>query len=476
VTVASASARPDQRTLVDKLWDAHVVAHLGDGLDLVHVDRHLLHDLSGAAALGALRGRGLHTRNPELAFATPDHGVSTAPGRDETTSPIGARLVPALRAGCRAEGIRLFDLADPEQGIVHVVGPELGLTLPGASIVCGDSHTCTHGGLGALAWGIGSSEIVHVLATQTLIEERPRTLRIDCRGALAEGVEAKDLVLHAIGRLGADAGSGFAVEYAGPAVTALGVEGRMTLCNLAVELGAKIGLVAPDDTTFEYLEGRPYAPREADWERALAHWRTLRSDPDATFDRDVPLDAGDVAPQITWGTSPEHTMPVDGRVPDPRDAPNSSARDAWSDALAYMDLQPGDRVAGLPIARVFIGSCANGRLSDLEAAARVARGRRVAAGVEAWVVPGSRAVMREAEARGLAALFVEAGFQWREPGCSVCSATNGELVAPGARCVSTTNRNFVGRQGPGARTHLASPAMAAAAAVAGRITDVRRLA
>jgi 3-isopropylmalate/(R)-2-methylmalate dehydratase large subunit len=382
---------------------------------------------------------------------------------------------PRWRARTSAEGIRLFDIDDAEQGIVHVIGPELGLTLPGATVLCGDSHTCTHGGLGALAWGIGSSELTHVLATQTIVEERPKPMRVCFEGRLGAGVEPKDLALHLIGELGADAGSGCAIEFAGSAVRALSVEGRLTLCNLSIELGAKIGIIAPDETVFSYLAGRPYAPKGRRWQEALASFRTLASDEGARFEREVAVDADRIAPQVTWGTSPAHTIPVDGAVPDPERAPNESARAASREALAYMGLSPGQRLEGLPVQRVFIGSCANGRLGDLEAAARIARGRRVAPGVTAWVVPGSRAVKREAEARGLDRAFREAGFDWREPGCSMCSATNGELVGPGERCVSTTNRNFVGRQGPAARTHLTGSAMAAAAAVAGCITDARKL-
>jgi len=461
------------RTLVDKIWDDHVVAELGSGLDLVHVDRHLLHDLSGPAGLGALRGMERRVRNPELTFATPDHGVSTEPGRDDETSPVGARLLPALRRGCESEGIRLYDIDAPEQGIVHVVGPEQGLTLPGTTLLCGDSHTCTHGGLGAMAWGIGTSELTHVLATQTVIESRPKRMRILCEGRLADGVEAKDLVLALISRLGAGAGSGYAIEYAGPAVRVLSVEGRMTLCNLSIEMGAKIGLVAPDDTTFEYLVDRPMAPKGANWGRALAQWRTLPGDDDAVFDREETIDASAVQPQVTWGTSPAHSIAVDGRIPNLADAPDLHTRQAWEAALAYMDLKPGMQLAGLPIDRVFIGSCTNSRIGDLRNAAAVVRGRRVAPHVIAWVVPGSRVVKSQAEAEGLDVVFRDAGFEWREPGCSMCSATNGETVEPGKRCVSTSNRNFVGRQGPGARTHLCGPALAAAAAVAGQITDLR---
>jgi len=461
------------RTLVQKLWDAHVIAELGEGLCLLHVDRHLIHDLSGPASLGALRRRGLGVRNPELTFATPDHAVSTASDRHDQSGEASAKLVPLLRKRCAAENIKLFDIDDPAQGIVHVVGPELGLTLPGATVVCGDSHTCTHGGLGALAWGIGSSELTHVLATQTIVEERPKTLRVRVDGVRGAYVEAKDVILHLIAVLGADAGSGFALEYAGSCVRAMSVEERMTLCNLSIELGAKIGIVAPDESVFSYLAGREYAPKGRLWEQALAYFRTLASDDDARFDREFVLHAASVAPQVTWGTSPAHSMAVDAQVPDPAQAQSASARAAWHEALAYMDLSPGQRLLGLPIQQVFIGSCANGRLSDLQLAARVVQGRKVSKGVSAWVVPGSQSVKRQAEALGLDQVFTSAGFDWRQPGCSMCSATNGEFVAPGQRCVSTTNRNFVGRQGPGARTHLCGVAMAAAAAITGVITDVR---
>lgn len=466
---------PEPRTLLDRLWDAHRVGSFAGELDLLFVDRHLLHDLSGPPSLAALKRRGLRLRRPDLTFAMPDHGVSTAPERDEATSPIGARTVPALREQCREHGVRLFDLADPEQGIVHVVGPELGLTLPGTSVLCGDSHTCTHGALGALAWGIGTSEITHVLATQTIVEARPKRLRFTIEGALAPDVDAKDLVLALIGRFGAAAGSGHAIEYAGPAVRALSVEARMTLCNLSIEMGAKIGLVAPDDAVFEWVAGRPFAPDGDALERAIAQWRALASDDDARFDREEHLDARSLRPQITWGTSPAHTIAIDGRVPRPADAPDASTRAAWDDALRYMGLEPGTPIAGVPIDRVFIGSCSNGRIEDLRAAAAVARGRRVARDVAAWVVPGSARVRRQAEAEGLDRTFRDAGFEWRQPGCSVCSASNGELVAPGQRSVSTSNRNFVGRQGPGSRTHLAGPRLAAACAIAGRIVDPREL-
>ncbi len=462
------------RTLLDKIWDAHVVADLGDGWSLIHVDRHMLHDLSGPPALMDLRRRELPVRNPELTFATPDHIVSSEPGRTDDTFPAGARLVAGLRVLTTAAGIRLFDLGSEGQGIVHVIAPELGLTLPGATQICGDSHTCTNGGLGALGFGVGTSESAHALATQTLRLRKPRNMRVRVEGALGVGVTAKDLALHLLRTLGTTAGVEHNIEFAGSTVRALAVEERLTLCNLAVEMGARSALIAPDETVFAYLRGRRFAPAGAAFDAAVAYWRTLASDEDAAFDRDIAIDAAAVVPTISWGTSPDQSMPVDGFIPYPEDA-GSDASDGVSAALDYMGLIPGEPIVGQPVDWVFIGSCANSRISDLRAAARVVEGRSVAPGVQAWVVPGSMAVRREAEAEGLDRLFTDAGFQWREPGCSMCVAANGEQVPPGARSMSTSNRNFVGRQGPRARTHLASPAMAAAAAVTGRITDVRTL-
>lgn len=464
------------RSLFDKLWDAHVIRELGDGWALLHIDRHLLHDLSGPPALSDLGSRGLAVHDPGLVFATPDHAVSSQPRRVATTFPLGGRLHASLKALTAAMGVPMFDLGEPGQGIVHVMGPEMGIVLPGLTVICGDSHTCTNGGLGAMAFGVGSSESAHALATQTLRQQKPRRMRIRCEGSLAPGVTAKDLALHLVGRLGAAAGVGYAIEFAGPAVEALDVEGRLTLCNLSVELGARFGMVAPDETTIEWLRGRPYAPQGEDFEHAAAHWRTLTSDADARFDREEVINATAVAPTITWGTSPEHAMAIDGTIPDPAAAGSGAERDAWGSALDYMGLLANAPIAGTPVDWVFIGSCANSRLADLRAAAEVARGRRVADGVRAWVVPGSEIVKRSAEAEGLDRVFTAAGFEWREPGCSMCVAANGEQVPPQQRSVSTSNRNFVGRQGPGARTHLASPAMAAAAAITGRITDVRHLA
>ncbi len=458
-------------TLFDKLWDSHVVRELGDGWALLHIDRHLLHEMSGGPALVQLERMGLAPRNPELTFATTDHVLSSAPGRTLDTHAAGAALCRSLASHCAVHGIRHFAPGTREQGIVHVIGPELGLSLPGLSIVCGDSHTCTHGGLGALAFGIGSTEVAHVLATQTLMQRKPKSMRLRIDGEPAFGVTPKDLILAAIARFGAAVGSDHAIEYAGTAVDAMDIEGRLTLCNLSVEMGAKFGFVAPDARTLAYVEGRPFAPHGAEFEQAAAHWASLCSDAGARFDRELQLTAGDVAPTVTWGTSPEHALPIDGRIPEPaQDATNAAA---WQAALDYMGLRGGAPIAGTPIDFVFIGSCTNSRLSDLRSAAAVVRGRRVAAGVRVWVVPGSMNVRAAAEAEGLDRIFIDAGCEWREPGCSLCVAANGERVPPGARAISTSNRNFVGRQGPGARTHLASPAMAAAAAIAGAIVDVR---
>ena len=461
-------------TMFDKLWDAHVVARLGGDNVLLHIDRHLMHDLGGAVGFTELGKKGYRLRNRELTFATPDHAVSTAPGRDGDTNPKGAALVRGLRRHAAKLGVRMFDLGQIGQGIVHVMGPELGLTLPGLTIVCGDSHTCTHGGVGALAFGIGTSEVVHVLATQTLVQKKPKRLRVRFEGTQGAGVTPKDLVLYLIGRHGAAGGSGFAVEYAGATIRAMSIEGRMTVCNLSIEFGAKIGMVAADETTFAYVQGRDFAPKGRLWDHALAHWRNLPSDADAAFDREIVIDAAAVAPQITWGTSPENTIAIDARIPDPAAEGDPARRKGMEAALAYMGLEPGRPIAGTPVDWVFIGSCTNSRLPDLRAAAAVIKGRKVAAGVHAWVVPGSEQVKRDAEAEGLDRAFRAAGFEWREPGCALCAAANGEAVPPGQRSVSTSNRNFVGRQGPGARTHLASPAMAAAAALAGKIVDVRK--
>lgn len=464
------------KTLFENLWDSHVVRSLGENLDLLHVDRLLIHDLSGSRALTDLNERGLSVRNPELCLSMPDHSVSSLPGRTLASSPNGVRLGEALRDMSAAAGIPHYGIDHPNQGIVHIVGPETGFTLPGSLLVCGDSHTSTHGAMGALAWGIGSSELVHVLATQTIRQRRPGTMRITVDGELGDGVDAKDVILHIIGALGVAAGTGNAIEYAGTTIGAMSIEERLTICNLSIEFGARMGMVAPDDTTYAYLKGLPLAPQDDAWDRAETYWRSLPTDDDAVFDREETFRAEDIAPQITWGTSPGQTLPVNGIIPSPGSFVEAEMQYNAETALDYMGLQAGKTIAGTKVDRVFIGSCTNSRLIDLRRAAEVARGRRVAANVTAWVVPGSVQVKREAEAEGLHNIFLAAGFEWREPGCSQCVATNGEVVAPGERCVSTSNRNFVGRQGPKARTHLAGPAMAAAAAIAGEITDVRALA
>ncbi len=468
-------SHPSPQTLFDKIWAQHVVTQRDDGQSLLYVDRHLVQDGS-APAFEMLRQRGLPVRVPERAFATPDHYVPT--GSRELTSiadPEKRAMAQALEDDCASAGIRFFGLEDERQGIVHVVGPEQGLSLPGMLIVCGDSHTSTHGAMGALAFGIGASEVAHVLATQTLWQRKPRTLRVTVEGRLGAGVTAKDIILAVIGKLGTAGATGHVIEYAGEAIRALSMEARMTVCNMSIEAGARAGMIAPDDTTIAWLEGRPYAPQGAAWDAAVARWRSLPSDAGAVFDKEVALDARHIAPMVTWGTSPEDVLPISGRVPDPASGADEERRGALRRMLAYMGLEAGQALTELSVDRVFIGSCTNGRIEDLRSAAAVARGRQVAAGVEAWVVPGSGLVKRQAEAEGLDAIFLAAGFQWRYAGCSMCLGTNGDQVPPGQRCASTSNRNFVGRQGPGARTHLMSPAMAAAAAVTGRLADVRTL-
>jgi len=448
------------RSLFDKIWDSRVVSDLGDGWSLLYLDRILIHDLSGGRAIREVLDAGHGVAEPGKVFAVPDHAVSSAPGRNAGTFPAGGQLLASLRETTAQTGVRMFDLGQRGHGIVHVMAPELGIVLPGLTLACGDSHTCTNGAVGAIAFGIGASELAHALATQTLPQRKPRSMRIRFEGRRPLGVTAKDMILHAIGKLGTAAGTGYAIEYAGSAVEALEVEERLTLCNLTIEMGARTGMVAPDEKTFAYLKGRDYAPR--DWDAAVAEWRRLPSDPGARFDAEHVIDMADIAPQVTWGTSPGQVASITGRVP---------GGDAA--ALDYMGLTAGDALAGTPVDWVFIGSCTNSRLSDLRDAAAVLGDRRVAPGVTAWVVPGSEMVKRAAEAEGLHSRFLAAGFEWREPGCALCVAANGEAVPAGARCVSTSNRNFVGRQGTGARTHLASPAMAAAAALAGALVDVR---
>jgi 3-isopropylmalate/(R)-2-methylmalate dehydratase large subunit len=463
------------QTLFDKIWDSHLVARRADGRDLIYIDRHVLHELHGPHAFEKLAKSDRPVRRPDLTFSMQDHTISTAPGRDDTTNPDGAPFLRATREGSRRHGIRIFDLGDPEQGISHVVAPELGMVLPGATHAVPDSHACTVGGLGALAFAVGTTELEHVLATQVLATKRPRRMRVRLDGRLADHIGAKDVALRIIAEIGVAGARGHVVEYAGAVARTMPIESRLTLCNLAIEMGARSGFVAPDDITFSWIRGRPFAPQGALWDRALASWQSLASDPDATFDHDIAIDCADLEPQITWGIEPSQVIAVTGRVPDPT-AAAPERRAAMERALEYMGLSPGTPIAGLPVDRVFIGSCTNARLPDLAAAAAVVRGRRVAEGVVAMVVPGSSTVKREAEAAGLDRVFRNAGFFWGESGCSMCAGGNGDRGKPGERCVSTTNRNFENRQGADVRTHLVGPAMAAAAAIAGHIVDVRRMA
>ena len=469
----SAEAGPAGRTLFDKVWSRHVVADLGEGFTLLHVDRHVLQDFNGNS-FKRMAERGLQVRNPELTFATPDHSVSTDPREPDSRAKANPHVL-ALREDTGRFGVKLFDLAQPGHGIVHVIAPEQGIALPGLTIAIGDSHTCTHGALGALAWGVGQGELVHILATQTCVQRRPQTMRVTLLGKLQDGIGGKDVILYLIGRLGVEAGIGYAVEYAGEAVRALSMEARFTLCNMSVEWGARYGMIAPDDTVYQWLAGRPYAPQGATWDAAVADWKTLATDAEAGFDSEHSLDLAGLKPQITWGNSLDMVLPVDGVVPDPASETDSARRGGLEASLHYMGLVPGQPIAGLRIDRVFIGSCTNSRISDLRAAAAVVRGRKVAAHVEAWVVPGSESVKRQAEAEGLNRIFMDAGFDWRLPGCSMCLGGNGDIAGEGERVVSTSNRSFAGRQGPGSRTHIAGPALAAASACAGAIADPRTL-
>jgi 3-isopropylmalate/(R)-2-methylmalate dehydratase large subunit len=456
------------KTLFRKIWDAHVVGE-GDPA-LLYVDLHLVHEVTSPQAFESLRLNGRRVRRPELTVATMDHNVPTTPG--PVTDPLARTQLEALRANCEEFGVRLFATGSGREGIVHVIGPELGLTQPGMTIVCGDSHTSTHGALGALAIGIGTSEVEHVLATQTLPQALPKTMRISFTGELPFGLAAKDMVLAAIGRIGVSGGQGHVLEYAGPAVEALSMEGRMTVCNMSIEAGARAGMIAPDDVTFGYVEGRPAAPAGSAWERALDEWRALHSDPGAEFDREVEIDVSQLRPQVTWGTNPGMVAPIDSVVPDPSEFADPDERRAVERALEYMALTPGTPLQEIRIDKVFIGSCTNARIEDLRVAARVVAGKRVAEGVHAIVVPGSAQVKAQAEREGLQQVFEAAGFEWRRAGCSMCLGMNPDILQPGERCASTSNRNFEGRQGAGGRTHLLSPAMAAAAAVHGHFADV----
>jgi len=460
------------RTLFDKIWDAHLVAEPAGRSPILYIDLHLVHEVTSPQAFDGLRAAGRKVRQPLRTVATVDHNVPTEPRGTPITDLIAAAQIAALQRNCKEFGIRLFDIDSDEQGIVHVIGPELGLTQPGMTIVCGDSHTSTHGAFGALAFGIGTSEVEHVLATQCLAQQKPKTMKIDVHGHLAEGVTAKDLALGIIGQIGTDGATGHVIEYAGPAVRALSMEGRMTLCNMSIEAGARAGMVAPDETTIAYVNDRRFAPRDAEWEAAVAHWQSLPTDEGATFDRVVEIDAAQLCPFVTWGTNPGMVAPVTGRVPDIKGFQDGDRRAAEL-ALQYMGLEPGRRIEDIEVDRVFIGSCTNSRLEDLRAAARVAKGHRVSPKVRAMVVPGSQAVKRAAEHEGLNKIFLSAGFEWRESGCSMCLGMNPDILQPGERCASTSNRNFEGRQGRGGRTHLVSPMMAAAAAIAGHFTDIR---
>ena len=473
------TARP--QTLYEKIWNAHVVERRDDGTCLIYIDRHLVHEVTSPQAFEGLRAAGRAVRRPDLTLAVPDHNLPTTPRVDAAghaipiADPESANQLETLRHNVAEFGVPYIDALAAAQGIVHVVGPEQGFTLPGTTLVCGDSHTSAHGALGALAFGIGTSEVEHVLATQTLLLQQSKTMEIRVDGDLGLGVSAKDVVLAIIGRIGAAGGTGYVIEYTGDTIRKLSVEGRLTVANMSIEGGARAGLIAPDDTTFAYLKGRPMAPAGEEWEKAVAWWRTLPTDAEAAYDATVRLSASDIAPSLTWGTSPEDVVPITGRVPDPDSFADPSKRVAAQKSLDYMGLTPGTAMQDVGVDQVFIGSCTNSRIEDLRAAASVANGRHVADGVRALVVPGSGLVKRQAEIEGLDRIFISAGFEWREPGCSMCLAMNPDKVPAGQRCASTSNRNFVGRQGPGARTHLLSPAMAAAAAVTGRLTDVREL-
>jgi 3-isopropylmalate/(R)-2-methylmalate dehydratase large subunit len=462
------------KTLYEKVWDAHIVASPDGEAPVVYVDRHLVHEVTSPQAFSGLKVAGRKMRAPAKTFATMDHNTSTRSASLDALSPMARTQVETLAQNCKEFGVRLYDIHHPNQGIVHVMGPELGITLPGAVIVCGDSHTATHGAFGALAFGIGTSEVEHVLATQTLRQLKAKNMKVEVRGQVTDGVTAKDIVLAIIGKLGMDGGTGYVVEFCGEAIEALTMEGRMTLCNMAIEMGAKAGMVAPDETTFNYLKGREFAPKDDLWEQAVKAWSQLKTDADAIFDAEVVLNANDIAPQLTWGTNPGQVVAIDGVVPNPEQESNVTNRTSMMKALEYIGLTPGTKMTDISINKVFIGSCTNSRIEDLRSAAAHAKNRKVADGVVAIVVPGSGPVKLQAEAEGLDKIFIEAGFEWRLPGCSMCLAMNDDRLEAGDRCASTSNRNFEGRQGRGSRTHLVSPAMAAAAAIAGHFVDIRQ--
>ena len=461
------------RTLLDKIWDSHLVDRQDDGTCLLYIDRHIIHEVTSPQPFEGLKMAGRKVRRPELTLAVIDHNIAT--DRDEEIPEDSQLQMDTLRRNCAEFGVELFEVDDPRNGIVHIIGPEQGFTLPGVTLVCGDSHTATHGALGALAFGIGTSEVEHVMASQTLLQAPVKTMRVTVEGELPAACAAKDLILALIGQIGTGGGTGHVIEYTGPAISALSMEGRMTVSNMSIEAGARAGLIAPDEKTFAYLEGRPYAPKGADWDAAVAYWKTLPADPGATYDTEVTLDVNAIDPQVTWGTSPEDVVPITGVVPDPKDAPNSDKAASIKRALEYMGLQAGTRITDIEIDTVFVGACTNGRIEDIRAVAEVAKGRKVKEGIRTLIVPGSGLVKQQAEDEGLAQILIDAGFDWREPGCSMCLAMNVDRLQPGERCAATSNRNFEGRQGRGGRTHLVSPAMAAAAAITGKLTDVREL-
>ncbi|MFO7766411.1 MAG: 3-isopropylmalate dehydratase large subunit [Pelovirga sp.] len=464
------------KTLYDKLWDTHLVSHDDNGTSLLYIDRQLLHEVTSPQAFEGLRLAGRKPWRTDANLAVPDHNVPTKDRAAGISDPISRLQIETLEKNCKEFGITLFTMDDPRQGIVHVIGPEQGATLPGMTIVCGDSHTATHGAFGALAFGIGTSEVEHVLATQCLIQKKSKSMLIEVNGELPPGLTAKDIVLAIIGRIGTAGGTGYTIEYGGSTIRSLSMEGRMTICNMSIEAGARAGLIAVDQSTIDYIKGRPFAPTGSLWEQAATAWQELRSDPDAEFDRVVRIDARDLQPQISWGTSPEMVVTIDACVPDPQNEPDPVKREGMINALNYMGLTPGTPMTSIRPEIIFIGSCTNGRIEDLRAVATVVKGRKVAGSIkQAMIVPGSGLVRQQAEAEGLDKIFVEAGFEWREPGCSMCLAMNNDRLKPGERCASTSNRNFEGRQGQGGRTHLVSPAMAAAAAVTGHFIDVRQL-
>ena len=463
------------KTLFEKIWERHLVASLDESTNLVFIDLHLVHEVTSPQAFDSLRIKGRSVKHPELTLATVDHGVPTSNRVLGIKDPLSKIQIDALENNCKEFGVTLFGINDPRQGIVHVIGPEQGITQPGMTIVCGDSHTATHGAFGALAFGIGTSEVEHVLATQTLAMEKPKTMKVEVVGKLSKGVGPKDLILGIIRKIGTGGGAGHVIEYVGEAIKDMSMENRMTICNMSIEGGARAGMIAPDETTFNYLKDRNYAPKDADWENAISEWSELYSDPDANFDKTIIIDASEIEPSVSWGTNPSQIIFVNDEIPNPDEIENESEKEAAKRALDYMDLKPGQKINEILLNRVFIGSCTNGRIEDLRAAAKVVEGKKVAENIEAMVVPGSTLVKKQAEEEGLDKIFIEAGFDWREAGCSMCLGMNPDILQPGERCASTSNRNYEGRQGAGGRTHLVSPIMAAAAALHGHFVDIRNI-